>query len=262
VPGATAVVLRAGFDAAYICSSLNHLKFKDQPILILESGRAARKAKLKRLIKGRGLFALIDIAALVLFDRFERWKILQKLPKNLFVLEPQVDLVIDDVNDQILESFVKNRGVSKILNFGTAIYSERTLEKLDLPILNFHSGVLPKYRNVHTDLWAYLGRDFSGIGISVFSITAGIDNGPLLTVVKTAEDQGRRLWDYKYRNLSTIVELIVEILANPDEPVRLQPSSDPEEKGILWPTPTAADIARYFIYEASSSFREFHPPSF
>jgi hypothetical protein len=137
VRGATAVVLRAGFDAAYICSSLNQLQLNDQPILILESGRAARKAKLKRLIERRRSFALIDIAALVLFDRFERWKILQKLPKNFFALEPQVDLVIDDVNDKILESFIKNRGVTKILNYGTAIYSELTLEKLDLTILNF-----------------------------------------------------------------------------------------------------------------------------
>lgn len=257
----SAVILRAGFDAAYICSSLNQLPINDRPILIIETGRPARKAKLMRLAERRRIFALFDIAALVLFDRFQRWKISQKIPNEFVALKPKVDLVVDDVNDQSLKLFVKDHGVTKILSYGTAIYSELTLKQLDLTILNFHSGVLPKYRNVHTDFWAYLGRDFSGIGISVFSVSVGIDNGPLLAVIKTADDQVRRLWDYKFRNLSTIANLIVEILANPDELVAPRGSSHPKELGILWPTPTATDIARYFVHEASISFRKHRPPS-
>ena len=43
--------------------------------------------------------------------------------------------------------------------------------------LNIHGGIVPNYRNVHGQFWAYFNKDYSNMGSSILHLTKGIDDG-------------------------------------------------------------------------------------
>ena len=45
--------------------------------------------------------------------------------------------------------------------------------------LNIHGGIVPKYRNVHSEFWAISKNDFKNIGTSIIHLDPGIDTGDI-----------------------------------------------------------------------------------
>ena len=251
----TALVIRQGFDADFICSRLANLPAEIQPILIFESGCIAQKAKMKRILKNRKFRATFDLVALGIYDRFQRMKMSQVLPRTFSDSHPVIELFVKDINSKELRSFIEEKKITRILNYGTALYSESTLDSLNIPIINFHSGVLPKYRNVHTDFWAYLNRDFDGMGVSVFLVSKEIDNGSLIATKNCEFKPNHKLWNYKAGNLCIVANLIEEFILRPNDLSRTPICRSIGHPGILWPTPEFSDILKYFVFEASNSFK-------
>jgi hypothetical protein len=252
----TALVLRENSDALYICHRLVDFLATSDSIVILESGSTARRNKLRRMWKKRGVLLLLDLAALWFFDLFQRLKMSRKVALSKLNPREVASLVVDDVNDATFLSFIQRMGVTKILTYGTAIYSESTLSLLKVPILNFHSGILPKYRNVHTDFWAYMKRDFDGLGVSVFVVGTGIDNGLIIETKRPELLHSCRLWGYKVQNLKLVGELLSKFLTFPGEIPEYVTDESPNCETYLCPTPVVGDIFKYFLLEASLVLRD------
>jgi folate-dependent phosphoribosylglycinamide formyltransferase PurN len=260
------LVLRNGSDASYILSEL--VMFENIELkIILERGSTARKKKLKRMLKGSLFHKLyvvsLQIPLLLVYDR----SLNLLMFRDYIPGKPKRDIEcfrIDDVNDDEFITFVEEFDPKIVLSFGTAVYSSATLNQVRSPILNLHTGILPKYRNVHTDFWAYVNNDLAGIGVTLFELTEKIDDGPIINEILSEVTDDDYLWNIKRKNLSAVLDLIQNTI-HEFETRHLHLGSKDKESAIqnqssrLWPTPSALDLLKYLKLETAKVVRKRSP---
>ena len=202
-------IIRDGFDAKYIYSRIINLKKKYNITYILESGKKARKKKFVRMFKSRiNVFhTFFNMCALVIFD-----KIMLKGMKKICISEecPSINesYHIEDVNDQECINICNGISPDLIIIYGTGILTAKTINCLTADIYNIHSSVLPYYRNVHSDFWAYMNEEYDKIGITIFKLNTGIDTGSIAKQMVCDMPANSKLFEYKAQNLKNIVDVI------------------------------------------------------
>jgi len=167
---------RDGISARYIAGELSQQGLIDA--VLFESGRPARLRKLRRHFAGSPLSwpdRIKDLFALRTLSRdLEIY-----LTKHLSVRSITVPTHrCDDANDARATKILKRDGPDLVVVYGTAILRPETLNLAPL-FLNIHSGLVPKYRNVHSEFWALATGHPEEIGTSILHVTPGIDAGPI-----------------------------------------------------------------------------------
>jgi methionyl-tRNA formyltransferase len=152
------------------------------------------------------------------------------------------------------------------MSYGSALYSTYTLSQISFPILNLHTGILPKYRNVHTDFWAYVNYDHRNIGVTLFRLTEKIDDGLIIREVRSDVSDQDFLWTIKKRNLETVLKIIKESIEESRTSILYEeivnpPFSDGIDTRRLWPTPSASDLLNYFKLESRKFLKKQSPIS-
>jgi folate-dependent phosphoribosylglycinamide formyltransferase PurN len=73
---------------------------------------------------------------------------------------------------------------------GTRIISKKILDQTELPVVNIHVGITPKYRGVHGGYWALYYRDAEFFGTTLHYVDSGIDTGGVICqkIVKPAPE--------------------------------------------------------------------------
>lgn len=205
------LIIRKGFDAEYILSNvrLEHYEVS----VIVEKGNKAKKKKLKRFFNNINAITfftrVFDLIVLFIYD-YVMTKRMDKILGNNSQQQSLLPVIyaVDDVNDEKCIEKVNAIHPDLILIYGTAILRKDTIEKLNTAIYNIHSSILPFYRNVHSDFWAFKANDYEHIGITIFKLTAGIDSGDIAMQVICPLPKGSKLEQYKAGNLKVICELI------------------------------------------------------
>ncbi len=206
-------IFRDGYESKFILSKLNKKGLVDG--IILESGRTARQSKIKRLLRKTPFYKypilILDVLSLIIYSKI----IYSKIEKKLGFYNYPVNKVIvnvDDVNEEIvLETIIKLKP-KLIFIFGTGIIKQKFLDKVNNKIFNIHTGILPFYKNVHSDFWALYKKDFENIGVSIIVVDRGVDTGAI--VLKSAVDYKKNdsLADIKIKNLKLSVNLVSKIM--------------------------------------------------
>jgi methionyl-tRNA formyltransferase len=182
------LLFRNGLDADFLLSntSFEHCEVK----VVLESGRNAKLKKLKRMFTRASLLKLFfvpfDLVAILIYSNLQ----IRRMKKCLGPFKRPSDLSYyhcDDVNEPKCISFLIESNPQLIIVYGTSIIGRNFLGKIQVPIFNIHSGIVPQYRNVHSDFWAFTKKDFTNIGISVLYLDAGLDSGDIAFQMKLAK---------------------------------------------------------------------------
>jgi len=63
---------------------------------------------------------------------------------------------------------------------GCRMLSKATLASIDCPVINYHSGINPKYRGLAGGWWARATGDHANYGTTVHLVDAGVDTGGTL----------------------------------------------------------------------------------
>lgn len=244
------LIFRESYDARYLISNYiknnSHHKF----LIVLESGYSARQKKLKNFFLKKSLakklLACLDIVCLLFFNYFMMRKIIsrlgeQKYPENIPLKK------IDDVNNLDFLKLFKQFSPDLIFNYGTSIYSEATLKKIKFPLLNIHCGILPFYRNVHSDFWAYMNDDLGGIGVTIFIIENGIDTGKIVIKKKSRVSKNDSLSKIKIINLDNALNLMIELTNNFDEYNFSNAVSQNQELTMSYNSPNFIDLFKFII---------------
>lgn len=205
-------IFRDSYDSKFILSKLNKKGLVDG--VILESGKIARKNKLRRLFRMpvyKYPVLILDILSLIIYLRIVYGKIEKKLgvytyPKNKIILR------VDDVNEEIVLNTINKFRPKYIFIFGTGIVKQKFLDKVNNKIFNIHTGILPFYRNVHSDFWALYKKDFNNIGVSVIVVDKGIDTGAIVLKSPVNYKKSDSLVDVKIKNLKMSVDLVSKIM--------------------------------------------------
>jgi hypothetical protein len=244
------LIFRDGYDARYLLYSFITANPGSHYLLVLESGSVARSKKLKKYFSKKSfiekIISVIDILGLLLLDKIMMWKIISTLgsfdyPKNVEIKK------IDDVNNFDFVNIFQDFNPDLIFNYGTAIYTAATLRTINKPIFNIHSGILPFYRNVHSDFWAYMNNDFNNIGITIFILDAGIDAGEIVSKKFTKLNGNKSLSSIKIHNLRNILALMNDFairLASNDKFIGIPQN---EIFSASYATPKFIDLLRFSL---------------
>lgn len=95
----------------------------------------------------------------------------------------------DDINAQEVLDRLAAEKPDLILDHGTSIVKDETLQTADLA-LNLHWGLSPYYRGTNCTEWALINWDPYNIGVTIHKLTKIIDGGSLLAQARaTVEPQ-------------------------------------------------------------------------
>lgn len=165
--------------------------------VIVETSRD-RAAFLRRRIHRLGL---MKVTSQILFaayarigERFARRRIDAILDASGLEDSPlHEDLIatVPSVNDQRTIAILKEAAPDVVVVVGTRIISRDVLRAIEVPFINFHTGITPAYRGVHGAYWALVNGDRERCGVTIHLIDEGIDTGAILyqaLIKPTAED--------------------------------------------------------------------------
>lgn len=149
---------------------------------IVETGKLAKKRKLKRMITQRPRWALLLLPLDIAFLLYMTWKANRLFYKRFPVIpQPKVDLLVDDANEESCIEYLKREQPDILLIYGTAILKDPVLSIPKICALNIHGGIVPKYRNVHGEFWAVAKGKFEELGTSILVMDRGIDSGDVVS---------------------------------------------------------------------------------
>jgi methionyl-tRNA formyltransferase len=95
---------------------------------------------------------------------------------------------------------------------GTRIISKKVLQSVNVPFINIHAGITPRYRGSHGAYWALANNDKENCGVTVHLVDAGIDTGNILfqeNIPITAKDN---FATYGYLQLAVGLKLLQKAL--------------------------------------------------
>ncbi len=217
--------------------------------VVVESGRDARRAKLSRELH-RGFpwrlpLTILDLAALGTYQWcWSRYRTRRDLAVAVPQAWPAVAITqVDDVNDEAGVALLTRLKPDICLVFGTGILRGRTLRLGSRYVLNIHGGIVPAYRNVHSEFWGVLRNDLGNIGTSIIHLDEGIDSGAVALQRRLMVDPDESLFSIRYRNTQLAVETALEALAVAAcGPLPAEPQ-DPAKRGFFI-TPRLVDLVR------------------
>ena len=148
---------------------------------------------------------------------------------------------VESVNDPRTLELVAEAEPDLVVVHGTRIIAERVLRKIDVPVVNVHAGITPRYRGVHGGYWAYVDGRPELAGTTVHLVDAGIDTGGILGQSTFVRDVNDTIATYPLLHLACGLPVLVAVasaLLNGEEPVPCPPLAGAEESHLRW-HPTA-----------------------
>lgn len=238
-------VIRDGFDARLICSKLNYDRSRYKVFYVIESGAAARRKKARRMFQKRKNpgAVFLDMCCLYFYDKIMLAKMKKLCGKQSYPAGEAYPM-ISDVNEKKSLEICHAISPDIIMIYGSGILSARTIRSFGSPIYNIHSSILPYYRNVHSDFWAYMNEDYDKIGITIFQLERGIDTGNIAVQMPCGLSKEAGLAEHKVRNLYHIVEIVPRFWDDYFEN-RVSLAVQDESASSVSRTPGASDFMRF-----------------
>jgi methionyl-tRNA formyltransferase len=119
-------------------------------------------------------------------------------------------LPVGSVNSMACRAALAMLKPEVVLVIGTGIIGGQTLRSIAVPVINFHSGIMPKYRGQAGGDWALASGDPANAGVTVHLVNEGVDTGPVLyqarftatlkdnfSPISTSRRQSPGLWSSK-----------------------------------------------------------------
>lgn len=170
-------------DAVYA-----YLKEHHELVGVVIDGPSSRKLMVKRRIKKLGYFTVLlqalfqkGIVPLLMKSSKKRQEELWITIKTESVESFENKLTPKTINDDEVIDYVKNCNAELIIVNGTRIIKKKIISGVNLPMVNIHVGITPKYRGVHGGYWALVNKDKEHCGVTAHLIDAGIDTGGIIS---------------------------------------------------------------------------------
>ena len=132
-----------------------------------------------------------------------------------------------------------------IIVFGTSILKPEVLSIAKRYTLNIHGGIVPKYRNVHSDFWAISKNDIKNIGTSIIHLDPGIDTGDIAIQENLEINSNDTMFSIKKKNIELSLKLIIQAI----EMVKLENLPKIKQNQFsdsFYKTPSFIDFFRLF----------------
>lgn len=166
-------------EDVFIPKGINHLtkQFKSNIDIVYVSGFF----KIKRIIFFFFLLRFNELLEILLIKARSKFHYLNKKNnKNNF-------FYFRDINSKNFINFIKMKKYNLIVSYSCPqIIKKKTLKKINklkIDIVNFHPGILPKYRGIFTNYYSLINKE-KNVGITLHKITTKIDGGDIISALK------------------------------------------------------------------------------
>lgn len=151
-------------------------------------------------------------------------------------------------------SYISDEKIDLVILSGTRILSECTLRSLNqVPVINIHAGITPKYRGVHGGYWSLAKRDRKNFGVTLHFVDAGVDTGGVIAHVRLTPDKTDNFSTYPLLQQDSAIDVLLKIMPEllRDGVNFVGPqNNDITNSSEVWTHPTIFQyISNYFRYK-------------
>lgn len=229
------VALTAGGPQAWITINALRAAYGEVPVIVEEGEPAGVfwRRRLKRLgpVRVAGQWAqMMLVKATKPLSR-------KRVPElvSQYGLEPaprpdQLRVYVSSVNSDACRDALQVLAPRAVYVVGTRIIGARTLECVDAPFINYHSGITPGYRGIHGGYHALARGEPENFGTTLHLVDAGIDTGDILAQVQVRPGKNDNfhtyLWLMAAQSRDTVVRVMGEALRGQLAPYRRDDMED------------------------------------
>lgn len=149
---------------------------------------------------------------------------------------------VKSINDDAVIEIIKKENPEIIIVNGTRIISAKILDSVDIPFVNMHVGITPKYRGVHGGYWAAANGDVENCGVTIHLVNTGIDTGDIIAQKRIEITERDNYVTYPYIQVGEGIKLEQAFLKE-YETTRQIRTIKSELPSMMWSHPT---IIQYF----------------
>lgn len=241
-----AFLCREGPVARYIAHALHARGRLD--VIVVERGRGARRRKLEREWARTAwwrapLFAL-DLVALAAYGRLWARHVATEMKLDPALAGFPVGIpvhVVEDANDAGCLRVLTEAEPDVLVVLGTSILGPPILDVPKEVALNIHGGIVPRYRNVHSEVWAVLDDDLDNVGTSILHLGEGIDRGAI--ALQGRVKGARTFLALRWLNVELSARLICDALDRHEAGTLPREAQDSTQAGF-YRTPGFRDLLR------------------
>ncbi len=237
--------------AKFLATRLNQKGLLDA--IIIEEASAKITTKIIREMKSiswrKFPEKFLDLCAIWVYSNFSNRYIEKHLLNSNHIKTFPKEIILHRVKNassiQCL-SILNSLEPEIIIVLGTSILKPEVLSIAKKYTLNIHGGIVPKYRNVHSDFWAMSKNDLKNIGTSIIHLDPGIDTGDIAIQKAVQINSNDTIFTIKKKNIELSLKLIIQAIEMAE--VESLPKV-PQNKLInsFYKTPSFIDFFRLFI---------------
>ncbi len=158
---------------------------------------------------------ILDLFAIWIYSKLANRYIESRLlkPNNIKSFPQGINLNrVKNASELQCLSILNSLEPELIIVFGTSILKPEVLSIAKKFTLNIHGGIVPKYRNVHSDFWAISNNDLKNIGTSIIHLDPGIDTGDIAIQGIVDIDSKDSIFSIKRKNIELSLRLIIQAI--------------------------------------------------
>jgi hypothetical protein len=189
------------------------------PVTILAEERESRLAEMRSRIRRQGIIAVLGQLGFVLLQKHLARRSIPRLQQIVAEhgLDPDPNtacelLPVNSVNSMACRAALAMLKPDVVLVIGTRILGEKTLQCISVPVINFHSGITPKYRGQAGGYWALASGDPRNAGVTVHLVDRGVDTGAILYQARFEATPSDNFITYFYIQAGIARQLVIKAL--------------------------------------------------
>lgn len=157
------------------------------PVTIVAEERESRFEHVDERMRRRGVLTALGQLGFILYLKGLARRVGPRVAEIIAEhgIDPEPNTVcellrVKSVNSMACRAALAMLNPEVVLVIGTRIIGHETLRSITVPIINFHSGITPKYRGQAGGYWALAAGDPENAGVTVHLVDEGVDTGAAL----------------------------------------------------------------------------------
>ncbi len=153
------------------------------PVTVVVEPPESKSVLIRRRMKKQGIVTVLGQIGFVLLQKLMSGRSKTRIEELLRDVKstPTGDITnIPSVNSVEARELLRTLNPEVVVVFGTRMIGRETLAVIKVPLINFHSGMNPKYRGQAGGYWALALSDAAHAGVTVHLVDAGVDTGDVL----------------------------------------------------------------------------------
>lgn len=119
---------------------------------------------------------------------------------------------VPSVNSDECREALRRLSPAVVAVYGTRIIGSTTLACVNVPFINYHAGINPKYRGQHPAYWALVNNDKINAGVTIHLVDEGVDTGSIIVQARVAFETSDNISTYQFVQMAVALPLFISAM--------------------------------------------------